>query len=96
MEQRSDSLDGFGRGIYVHTFEFAGFDPAAGLRRFLGFRRLLFLLSSLFVDGVMSVRTAFHCACKAVISNIYRQRFLLPFQVLDLLGDRVFRANTLR
>ena len=63
MEQRSDSLDGFGRGIYVHTFEFAGFDPAAGLRRFLGFRRLLFLLSSLFVD---------------------------------LLGDRVFRANTLR
>ena len=53
MEQRSDSLDGFGRGIYVHTFEFAGFDPAAGLRRFLGFRRLLFLLSSLFVDGVI-------------------------------------------
>ena len=44
MEQRSDSLDGFGRGIYVHTFEFAGFDPAAGLR---------FLLSSLFVDGVI-------------------------------------------
>jgi hypothetical protein len=41
VEQRSDSLDGFGRGIYVHTFEFAGFDPAAGLRRFLGFRRLL-------------------------------------------------------
>ena len=53
MEQRSDSLDGFGRGIYVHPFEFAGFDPAAGLRRFLGFRRLLFLLSSLFVDGVI-------------------------------------------
>ena len=53
MEQRSDLLDGFGRGIYVHTFEFAGFDPAAGLRRFLGFRRLLFLLSSLFVDGVI-------------------------------------------
>ena len=50
MEQRSDSLDGFGRGIYVHTFEFAGFDPAAGLR---SFRRLLFLLSSLFVDGVI-------------------------------------------
>ena len=48
MEQRSDLLDGFGRGIYVHTFEFAGFDPAAGLRRFLGF-----LLSSLFVDGVI-------------------------------------------
>ena len=94
MEQRSDSLDGFGRGIYVHTFEFAGFDPAAGLRRFLGFRRLLFLLSSLFVDGVIVRPHGLPLRLQSC--NIYRQRFLLPFQILDLLGDRVFRANTLR
>lgn len=52
MEQRSDSLDGFGRGIYVHTFEFAGFDPAAGAQ----VPRLSpapLSLSSLFVDGVI-------------------------------------------
>ena len=42
-----------------------------------------------------AVRTDYD-AIKAEISNIYRQRFLLPFQILDLLGDRVFRANTLR
>ena len=89
VEQRSDPFYGFRRGIHGHAFEFVGLDlpPRLCQLRF-GFLQFFFLLPPLFVDNVaVCLRGSLLCL---ECGNIYRERLLLFFQILDLFGHFIF------
>ena len=89
VEQRPDPFDGFRRGVYGHAFQFVGLNLPPRLRQLrFGLCQLFFLLPPLFVDGVA---VCLHGSLLCLeCSNIYCERLLLFFQILDLFGHFIF------